>query len=348
VVGWSCPEADLVEDPTDLRTQALAGLKAADCRYEMREEACYFHSRKSPDKMPIWGILGREMALVYNRRGFICGAAALAGPMMHCRLASASPLDWIDATSIGTRLDRGLREAYTTLNDGELYVKLRRIIHKLAPCFNLNADDIKLCVLVDSEVNALATGGTRMFLFSGMLDLCASEHDLAAVMAHELVHIKHDHLIKRITEAKLTNAAAIALTVGGTIFLSALGMKAYGTPAPFTPNPQPQITQLSVEISAGSFEALNALANVGYSREQEYEADAGAIDALGKAGIDPGCLRAVLERMQVYRGPSLTANGEKHAGALTGHWLNNSTVSIPDRIATLDDVLKRQRTRGSP
>ena len=276
----------------------------------------------------------------HNRRNFLRSVAAIVGTLSPCCHAWASSFGWANSESIGASLDQGLREAYIVLNDGELYARLRRVLNKLTSHLGMNAADIELCVLIDPNVNALATGGGRMFLFSGMLDFCSSERDLAAVMAHELIHIKNDHLSKRIIEAKATGAIAVVATVAGSVALSSVLRSAYGPVAPYTPNPQPQIGQLSLQLSSPAVETLNTLSNVGYSREQEYEADAGAIDALKGAGFESQCLRDLLARMNTYTGQhndvrTVEAVNKPSQGALNGHWLNSANVSIAERIARL-------------
>ena len=173
----------------------------------------------------------------HDRRNFLLSAAAIVGTLTPCCHVWASSFGWANSESIGASLDQGLREAYIVLNDGELYARLRRVLNKLTSHLGMNAANIQLCVLIDPAVNALATSGQRMFLFSGMLDFCSSERDLAAVMAHELIHIKNDHLAQRIIEKRVTGAIAVGATVAGSVALSGVLLKAYGPVHPFTQPP---------------------------------------------------------------------------------------------------------------
>ena len=46
----------------------------------------------------------------------------------------------------------------------------------------------------DSDVvNAFATVGGNLFFFRGLIDLIDSEDEMAAVMGHEIAHVKHRH-----------------------------------------------------------------------------------------------------------------------------------------------------------
>jgi beta-barrel assembly-enhancing protease len=100
-------------------------------------------------------------------------------------------------------------------------------------------------------VNAYATLGGRIRVFEGLLQKLDSEDALAALLAHEIAHVKHRHVA-----ANAGRGVALALLLG----------------------------LLSSDAGAAAAEALlgnvTSLALLGYSREQETEADADALAAV--------------------------------------------------------------------
>ncbi|MFT5574223.1 MAG: putative Zn-dependent protease [Cryomorphaceae bacterium] len=100
-------------------------------------------------------------------------------------------------------------------------------------------------------VNALATLGGHVLFFQGLLDEIESEQELAAVMAHEIAHVKHRHPV--VALGKGFTLAALAGFVGG----------ASGSTAG--------------EWLIGSTSSLSLLQ---FSRQQESDADATAARAL--------------------------------------------------------------------
>ena len=100
-------------------------------------------------------------------------------------------------------------------------------------------------------VNAYATLGGRIRVFEGLLRKVPSEDALAAVLAHEIAHVKHRH---------------VAANAGRGVALSLL------------------LSLLSADAGAGAAQAvlgnMTSLALLGYSREQETEADAEALAAV--------------------------------------------------------------------
>jgi len=124
--------------------------------------------------------------------------------------------------------------------------------------------------LVESpEVNAFAAPGGFIVVTTGLFGLCRSEEQLAAVLAHEVAHTTLQHGLKAIKSSHLTEAFTI---LGGEV------AKEY-TPA--------EISKLT-EVFAGSIDDIvNRLVESGYSRDQEYEADAEALRIARRAGYDP-------------------------------------------------------------
>lgn len=121
----------------------------------------------------------------------------------------------------------------------------------------------------DSDfVNAYATVGGRVHVFRGLLRELPSEDALAALLAHEIAHVKHRHVA-----ASLGRGLAVGLLLGA---LSADAGAA--------------VAQSALGQAAG-------LTLLGYSREQEAEADAEALRAVVALYGHAGGLVTLFERL---------------------------------------------------
>lgn len=100
---------------------------------------------------------------------------------------------------------------------------------------------------VDSDtVNAFATLGGHVFMFRGLLERLRYEEELDAVLAHEIGHVAHRHMVRQLSR--------------GVMGASVLGLIGVRSPA---------LNQWLI----GDMQQLQMLA---YSREAEREADATA------------------------------------------------------------------------
>ena len=128
--------------------------------------------------------------------------------------------------------------------------------------------------------NAFALPDGTVVATDELVALAADEDQLIAVLAHELGHVDHRHLLR----AVLQNSAVALL--GATLLgdLDSLGTLAGAVPT--------------------------LLANAAYSRDFEHEADAYALELLGRADRPPQSLAAILDRVS-------SAAGESDSGGLS-------------------------------
>ena len=115
--------------------------------------------------------------------------------------------------------------------------------------------------------NAFALPSGIVIMTDEMVTLAANEHEIMAVIAHEIGHVHHRHILRSILQ---NSAVALLLaTVLGDLS---------------------SISGLAASIPTFLMEQR-------YSRAFEYEADAFAIQWLSTHGIDPANLAAILERL---------------------------------------------------
>jgi predicted Zn-dependent protease len=124
--------------------------------------------------------------------------------------------------------------------------------------------------LVNSKtLNAFTTGGNHLYIYSQLMETCRTEDELAAVMSHEYAHVYSRHVQKGMNRQYLgIGAAAGAGLVGLAVGGKEHGL-AYGSLA---------------AVSAGT---VTQFLNLGYTRDDEAEADQWGFYFYTHSGWDP-------------------------------------------------------------
>lgn len=156
-------------------------------------------------------------------------------------------------------------------------------------------------VIEDDDVNAFSVPGGHIYINTGLLKFVESDQELAGVIAHEIIHAAHHHMVFLLQkQASLNNTMAVALlaTMLGGAKSSDLGNVLLGV----------QLFQIA---------KLN-----GYGMQAERDADYGAIVYMQEAGYNPVGLLTFLERLAkrvelidygIYRSHPLDADRVKAA-----------------------------------
>lgn len=152
-------------------------------------------------------------------------------------------------------------------------------------------------VLDVDEPNAFACPGGTIFVTKGMVKLARSEDELAAVLAHEVAHVNHQDGINAIKSSRWTGV----LTLIGTTAAKEYGPRELG--------------QLVTLFEGSIDDVFKTLVVNGYSRDQEYAADASALAYLSRSGYKPQALADFLKRLN-ERGSSEGGILKTHPGTL--------------------------------
>lgn len=155
--------------------------------------------------------------------------------------------------------------------------------------------------VVDSnEVNAFALPGGPTFFYTGLLNRMKTEDELAAVLAHELTHVRKEHWAYQYRDQQKTNAL---FTIGALIL-------------------RPSRDVMNV---AGL--GLSVLVDLPFSRKHESEADSIGYDLMVKAGYNPQGMVDVFEMLRQ------SSNGGKPPEFLSTHPDDKNRIrSIQERI----------------
>ena len=121
----------------------------------------------------------------------------------------------------------------------------------------------------DKSINAMALPGGYIFITRGMLQNIRTEAQLAAILAHETVHVTARH-----------SADAMSKQIGLSILLSAVTSEK-------TSQTLVTVAELGTQILA-----------LKYSRSAEYEADTFGLDYMARAGYNPNAMVELMEILE--------------------------------------------------
>ncbi len=178
----------------------------------------------------------------------------------------------------GERVYRQMQgELPVTPNASEItYVQcVADYVIKALPPAQRNSVEWEVTVFDDEQANAFALPGGKIGVYNGLLNVAYNQHQLAAVLAHEVGHVLANHSNERASQSALRNVGIAAARVLGASD-TAIELADYGA-------------------RVGLFLPFN--------RTQESEADSIGIMLMADAGFDPEQSIALWENMAADGGP---------------------------------------------
>ncbi len=137
-------------------------------------------------------------------------------------------------------------------------------------------------VLADqSTVNAFALPGGQIFLTRAMVDALETEGQIAAVLAHEIVHVLARHSAERIAEAQLAEGLTGALVMA-------------------TYDPDNPASMRTAQVAM----IISQLIQMKYGRDDEITSDELGVQIMGEAGYDPRAMVDVMRMLESVSGGS--------------------------------------------
>lgn len=143
-------------------------------------------------------------------------------------------------------------------------------------------------IVKSKEINAFAGPGGYIGINTQLILTTNNESELAAVMAHEIAHVRLHHLYSLIDHQKQMRVPMLASLLAS----AALGVL----------NPTVGMGAMMASMSGFSQD------NINYTRSKEKEADRIGIDMLIKAGFDPKGMANFFKKMQENSRYYYTAN----------------------------------------
>jgi len=208
------------------------------------------------------------------------------------------------------------KEFYDKLKEKDIFIDNPRVvnyINKLGQRLMEHARDnspfdFTFTVIRDSGINAFATPGGYIYVYSGLVGITNNESQLAGVLAHEIAHVQARHIAKTIEKSQKVGVGTLAALLAGA-FLGGGG-------------------EATAAITSFSLATATSL-NLKYSREHEEEADRMGMSYLLNAGYDGKGMYDFLKIMRTH---------EFYSSSVPSYFMTHPGTT--DRINYIDGLLK--------
>ncbi len=177
--------------------------------------------------------------------------------------------------AIGNSSAAQIAQKYKISDDRQSIERVESIGERVAAVCDRQDLDYKFYLIEDKTLNAFTIPGGHVYIFRGLYDKL-DDDELAAVMAHEIGHVAARHIVKKM-QASL-----------GYQLLSTIALIAY------TSGQDDKKSRNAGYVAYAGATAFN-LVQLGYSRQDEYEADSLAVKYTKAAGYDSDGMRRALE-----------------------------------------------------
>ncbi len=188
--------------------------------------------------------------------------------------------------------DRG----YLLDPDHPVTMAVGRVGQRLAEVSDRSDIKYRFKIISDRDTkNAYGVPGGFVYATMGMIELCESEEELAAVVAHELGHIAARHGIKTRQETQ-QYIRVHNVTVGFIAVIASIA--ASGVGGPFAPLAARASGRFAAEISGALAKVAILLLLRQHSREHELEADRLGLKYLERAGYPGTALYSLIKKAE--------------------------------------------------
>lgn len=214
--------------------------------------------------------------------------------------------------TLGKRVAKEIESQIPLWEDQTQLSRVRRIAMSILSVCDRKDMPYEFKILNLDEPNAIALPGGFIYLTRGLLETVTSDDELAFVIAHEIGHVVGRHARKAISQDTIISVLASILLSGAS------------------------------EIIRTAADVLYTMQRLGYSRNQEREADNFALKYMQAAGYNPWGAISMLSKFADRKLNSLERYFSTHPGAderiqrLSRHLGSEVTIaSLKERMPTL-------------
>jgi predicted Zn-dependent protease len=175
----------------------------------------------------------------------------------------------------------------------------------------------EVTVFEDESANAFALPGGKIGVNTGLLDVAVNQHQLAAVIGHEIAHVEANHSNARLSAAQLSQAGlALAQVLAGAT----------------TPQKAQLMGLLGLGVQVGVL--------MPYGRSQESEADILGLNYMARAGFNPR------ENIELWQNMA-KQSGQQPPEFLSTHPSHGTRIDeLQANMPQAEDLYQQARARG--
>lgn len=170
---------------------------------------------------------------------------------------------------IGREIAIQIRNSHQVIDDLEINEYLKNLGYSLVA----NSDDayqnFHFFLIGSKQINAFATPGGVVAVYSGLFLTTDTESELASVLGHEIAHVTQRHLARSFEKANQLSLPIMAGMIAGILLGAAGGDGSIGAAA-------------AIGLSAAGQQA-----QINYTRANEKEADRVGMKYLSRSGYNP-------------------------------------------------------------
>lgn len=156
----------------------------------------------------------------------------------------------------------------------------------------------EVVVFDDEQVNAFALPGGKIGVYTGLLDVAENQHQLAAVIGHEVGHVIADHGNERMSQSTLINMGSQAV---GQVLAA---------------NQVPQSGPIMAAIGLG----VQVGVQLPFSRTHESEADLIGLKLMAESGFNPQ------QSVNLWQNMAAASQGQRPPELLSTHPSPNTRI----------------------
>lgn len=205
---------------------------------------------------------------------------------------------------------------YEIIDDPAITQYVQQVGRKILAVMPPQPFEYHFYVIKEDVYNAFAIPGGHIFIHSGLLAAMEMEDELAGIIGHEIAHVAHRHISKRIERSKKLDLVTMAGVVAGIFLGVATGE-----------------TAAAQAMTMGSA-AAGQTASLAYSRDDESQADQYGLQYIRKSGYDPQGLLAALKLIR----------GKQWFGSQQIPTYMMTHPALEDRIVWLDSMTSMEKS----
>lgn len=208
------------------------------------------------------------------------------------------------------------------IEDPEIKLYVRSVVERILKNVPPQPFAFETNVIYSPVLNAFATPGGYVCVFSGLLVNLEDEDSLAGVLSHEIAHVTQRHIASRIDRSKYLSIGTVAAMIGAALAGGGDGSGA---------------------LIAGSMAATQATL-LSYGREDESDADKFGLQYMLKSGYNP---KGMAKSFQVLQDKSLGVGSDFPTYLSTHPNINGRIATVNAYIRTLSQAQQNIRNDNS-